>query len=155
MEHRDKIAWMIETQGWAIEPVPADPDAAPPRASYAYTIGVQGSFGFPEIVVFGMTPVAARGLLGEVVGLLRDAVVPPVGDLFVGLFDNDLRSALLAVPIAEHGHLFGSAAAWYGGEPFEVVQLVWPDRNGWMPWESGFEPRMRYAQPLLGTFDEA
>jgi hypothetical protein len=29
------------------------------------------------------------------------------------------------------------------------VQLVYPDRNGFLPGEPGFEHRLRYAQPLL------
>lgn len=153
MEHRDKIAWMIETRGWAIEPVAADPDAAPPRGAFAYTIGLESTFGFPEVVVFGLTPVAASGLLGEVVDLLRSGTQLPVGALFVGLLDNDLRCALLPVDVTEHLELFETASAWHRRTTFGVVQLVWPDRNGWMPWESGFDARMRFAQPVIGTFD--
>jgi hypothetical protein len=152
MEHRDKIAWMIETNGWAIEPVLPDPSTTPPTAGYAYTIGLATTFGFADVVVFGLTPVASRGLLGEVVGLLRGGVVPPVGALFVGLLDNDLRSALLPVPPENWGQLFGTAHNWYGTDELEIVQLVWPDRNGWLPWESGFDHKLVYAQPVIGTF---
>ena len=62
----EKIEWMIETDGFAVEPVPPGPDSDPPRAGYAYTIGFPAHVGFPEVAVFGLTPVAARGLLGLV-----------------------------------------------------------------------------------------
>jgi hypothetical protein len=33
-----------------------------------------------------------------------------------------------------------------------MVQLVYPDRNGFMPYETGYEQRMRLAQPVVGEF---
>jgi hypothetical protein len=33
----------------------------------------------------------------------------------------------------------------------ELVQLLWPDRNGFLPTESGFDRRVAPAQPVLGT----
>src|SRR5580765_6842528 len=62
MEHDDKIAWMVEMKGWAIEPVPPRPEADPPMPGYAYTIGLESTYDFPEVVLFGLTPVAASGL---------------------------------------------------------------------------------------------
>ena len=47
-----------------------------------------------------------------------------------------------------------AAAAFYGAVPFRVVQLAWPDRRGWMPWEVGFEQRLMLAQPVIGSLDE-
>jgi uncharacterized metal-binding protein len=31
-----------------------------------------------------------------------------------------------------------------------VVQLLWPDRQGWLPYEDGFDHRVRSAQPMIG-----
>ena len=31
-----------------------------------------------------------------------------------------------------------------------LVQLLWPDRNGFLPYEIGFDQRMRFAQPVIG-----
>ena len=103
MEHREKIAWMVEQHGWAFEPVPAHPELDPPIPGYGYSVGFEAAFAFPEIVVFGLTPVATRGLLGLVVDLLRGGTEIPIGALFTGLFDNELRAALLAVDREECG----------------------------------------------------
>ena len=89
--HQEKIDWMVETTGWAIEPVPAQTDTDPPVPGYAYTISFPETFGFPEVLVFGLTPVAARGLLGLVADCLRGGTEIPVGVEVVGLLDNDLR----------------------------------------------------------------
>jgi hypothetical protein len=32
-----------------------------------------------------------------------------------------------------------------------MVQLLWPDRNGFLPTEAGFDQRVRGAQPVIGS----
>jgi hypothetical protein len=150
--HAEKIEWMIETDGWALEPVTPRSDTDPPIPAYAYTIGLPALLGFPEVAVFGMTPVAARGLVGLVVDAVRGGTEIPFGVELVGLLDNELRCAFARVDTVEFGSFFGTAAAWYRGEPFEMVQLLYPDRGGFMPYEDGYERRLRLAQPVLGSF---
>ena len=60
IDHAEKIEWMIETNGWALEPVLARPEDDPPVPSYAYSIGVPAAVGFAEIAVFGLAPAAAN-----------------------------------------------------------------------------------------------
>lgn len=148
--HADKIEWMIETAGWALEPVAADLESDPPRPGYAYSIGVPETFGFPEIAVFGLTPVAVKGLVDLVLDQVRGGVEIPIGVPLVGLLDNDLRCLFAPVDMREHGDLFDTARRWHGGAAFELVQLLWPDRSGWLPFEPGFDPSMSRAQPVIG-----
>ena len=150
MELRDKLAWMIETTGWLLEPVAPELGTDPPFPGYGYTIGFEQTFGFPEVVIVGLKPVAAKGLAGLVADLLASGTDIPVGQEFRGLYDGEQRAALLPVDVASTASLFGSAAAWYGPEPFRVVQLVWPDRTGWLSWEPGFDPATAAVQVLLG-----
>jgi hypothetical protein len=151
--HAEKIDWMIETEGWALEPVAPDSSTEPPTPSYAYTIGLPALLGFPEIAVFGLTPVAARGLVGLVVDALRGGTEIPFGVELVGLLDNDLRCLFAPVDTASNEDYFATGAAWYRGADFDVVQLLYPDRNGFMPYEPGFDQRLRFAQPVLGITD--
>ena len=44
--HAEKIEWMIETNGWALEPIAADPTTAPPTAACPYSIGLGAAVGF-------------------------------------------------------------------------------------------------------------
>jgi hypothetical protein len=149
--HAEKIEWMIEQTGWALEPVAADVDHDPPTPGYAYSIGLPTAVEFPDIVVFGLTPVAAKGLIGLVVDARRGGTDIPIGVELVGLLDNELRCRFAPVDLAVWGPYFATAAAWYRGTDFEVVQLIYPDRNGFMPYETGFEQRMAFAQPVIGT----
>lgn len=155
MEHRDKLLWMIEANGWTLAPVAAQPEASPPRPGYCYTIGVEDRFGFPEVVVFGLTPVAAGGLIGLVVDLVASGTEVPVGPQLVGLLDGEQRCALLPVDVDAHHELFDDAIAILGHQSFRVVQLAWPDRAGWLPWEPGFDATLRVAQPVIGSLAEA
>ena len=62
------------------------------------------------MVVFGLTPVAARGLIGLVAELLVGGTEIPVGAEVVGLLDNDLRARFAPVDLAQWGALFEVAA---------------------------------------------
>ncbi len=149
--HAEKIEWMIETDGWALEPVPPSSDTEPPTPAYAYTIGVPDLVGFPDIAVFGLTPAAANGLIGLVVDALRGGTEIPLGVELIGLLDNELRCLFAPIDLEQHGPAFETAAAWYRGERHDMVQMLYPDRNGFMPYETGFEQRLRLAQPVIGT----
>ena len=149
--HAEKIEWMIETNGWALEPVLPRTDTDPPVPGYAYTIGFPAAFGFPEVLLFGLTPVASNGLIGLVADMLRGGTDIPVGVELVGLFDNDLRCLFAPVDLEEWGAFTATATAWYRGADYQVVQLLWPDRNGFLPTEAGFDQRVRPAQPVIGA----
>lgn len=148
MDHADKIAWVIETKGWCAEPVALTED--PPTPGYTYTIGFETRFGHPEVVIFGLQPVAANGLL-EMIAMHIDAggVIPD--GMFVGLLDNELPAAMLPVDVAENAHLFPGATTFHGHENYRVCQFVWPDRDGKLPWDEGYDIRLRIAQPVLGN----
>jgi hypothetical protein len=148
--HAEKIEWMIETNGWALEPVAADPLADPPTPAYAYSIGLPAAVGFADVAVFGLTPVAANGLVALVADACRGGTEIPLGQELLGLLDNELRCAFAPIDVLAHRELFETAMAWYRGDPQPMVQLLYPDRNGFMPYEVGFDQRLRMAQPVVG-----
>jgi hypothetical protein len=103
------------------------------------------------VAVFGLTPVAARGLVGLVVDACRGGTEIPLGVELVGLLDNELRCVFAPVDLDRWGALFTTAERWYRGEHFELVQLVFPDRNGFLPYEPGYDQRLRFAHPVIGA----
>jgi Domain of unknown function (DUF4262) len=155
MSPLEKIDWMVETDGFAVEPVLPDATTDPPQPAYAYTIGFPAHVAFPEVVVFGLTPVAARGLLGLVADARRGGTEIPLDVELVGLLDNELRCRFSLVDLDVWGEWFGTAAAWYRGAPFDLVQLIYPDRNGFLPYEAGYEQRMRLAQPVIASVEKS
>jgi len=149
--HAEKIEWMIETTGWALEPVAADVESEPPTPGYAYSIGLPAAVDFPDVAVFGLTPVAASGLVTLVADAARGGTDIPLGVEVIGLLDNELRCVFAPIDIDRWGPYFTTAISWYRGTTFDMVQLLYPDRNGFMPYETGYEQRMALAQPVIGT----
>jgi hypothetical protein len=147
----DKIEWMIESTGWALEAVAARPDVVPPNPAYAYSIGLPAAVDFPEVAVFGLTPVAAKGLVTLVADARRGGTEIPLGVELVGLLENELRCIFAPIDLDTWGPLFDTATSWYRGATFEMVQMLFPDRNGWMPYESGYDERLQIAHPVIGT----
>ena len=137
--HAEKIEWMIETAGWALER----------GERLCYTIGLHERFGFPEIAIGGLTPVAAKGLVDLVVEQLDGGVAIPLDVPLVGLLDNELRCVFSTVDLEQHRGEFATGLAWTKGRVFPVVQLVWPDRAGLLPHESGCDARTVAVQPLI------
>lgn len=155
MSHRDKVEFMLEREGWAIDAEPARNDLDPPFPRYAYTIGLEDHLGFPELCVVGLSPVACRGLFDLVVDALTGGTDLPLGAPFVGLLDGDQPCALLPVDASSVATLFPSLTehhvlAGHAADAFSMVQLAWPDGNGNLPWEPGFAPELVAVQLLLG-----
>lgn len=150
--HDEKISWMVETNGWAIESVPpgslTTSDGAP-LPTYSYTVNFPARFGMPEIVILGLTPVACRGLFDLVADVCGSGQAIEIGAEIVGLFDGEQRAKFVAVDMAAWSPLFASAVSWHKGSSFGVVQMLWPDRNGFLPGEAGFDQRLRFTQPVL------
>ena len=155
MSHRDKVEFMLEREGWALEAVPARTDTDPPLPRYAYTIGFDDRFGFPELCLFGLAPVACRGLFGLVADALAGGTDLPVGPPFIGLLDGGQPCAFLPVDTALSVGLFPALAEHetLAGRPpdgFRMAQLAWPDPRGVLPWEPGFAADLIPVQLLLG-----
>lgn len=155
MSDRDKIEFMLEQEGWAMDAVRARPELDPPMPTYSYTVGFEDRFGFPEVCIFGLKPVACRGLFGLIADALAGGTDLPLDAAFIGLLDGGQPSAFLTVDaaaavgmvpnLAEHRTLAGHPA-----DSFRLVQFAWPDRAGHLPWEDAFDPAMAPVQLLLG-----
>jgi len=140
----EPLAGHIARRGWAVVSVPEEGR----RPAYAFTVGLWHSFAHAEASVFGrderemvrwLDTVAAEVEAGRVLHPDRqgDDVLDPV-EVFP-------RPALASW----HRHLFASALAFYRGQPVPMLQLVWPDERGVLPWEPGCADGCRRSQPWL------
>lgn len=155
MSHRDKVVFMLEREGWALDAVPTRTDLDPPFPRYAYTIGFEDRFAFPEVCIVGLSPVACRGLFDLVADALAGGTDLPIGPPFVGLLDDEQPCALLPVDPAATADLFPSLTehqqlAGRAPDSFRMVQLTWPDGAGVLPGEPGFAADLAAIQLLFG-----
>ena len=108
--------------------------------------------GFPEVAVFGLTPVG--GQRAARARRRRAAAAAPRSRSVSSWSACSTTTCAARSPRSTSTRAAGRsstrAIAWYRGEPFELVQLLYPDRNGFMPYEAGYDQRMRFAQPVLG-----
>lgn len=117
--------------------------------AFSYTIGLWHNFEQPEVLVFGLPDEVAHELLNAIADAADD------GRKFL---DQHRHEGLLvgyavrfvAVPAHAYARHLGLARWAYEGDDFPCVQLVWPDKQGRWPWESGVRDGFRESQPVLG-----
>lgn len=124
--------------GWAIQYVE---DA---RKPFAYTIGLTQR-GLPELLVTGMSPRGAAGLLntGAELAVLDGAPTPGRQITFA-------TGRLVEVVEVDHPDAHLCAAIGLFGPKVRAVQLVWADRRGRWPWAPDFNDGGA-VQPVLGV----
>ena len=109
--------------------------------SMSYTVGLSDS-GLPEILVFGLPPAAAHVILNDAAKLLKEDKLPldtPIPEL------ASLPFVCKQVP-AERGVGYVNVAITRAGKPVNLIQLVWPDKDGHFPWQEKFDTKLRQLQ---------
>ena len=127
------------------------------RPAYAFTVGLWHSFGSAESSVFGLDEAEMTGWLDMVGSEVMAGRVLHPGSGAPGTPDDQPDEGFLG-PLSAyprpalaswHRHLFGPALAFYRGQPVPMLQLVWPDDRGLLPWEPGCAAHCLEAQPRL------
>lgn len=160
----NKLLDQIEAQGWAWQIVLADPgdDEYEPFPRYCYTVGLVDK-GLPDLIVVGLDVNIAMAAGDELITrAMANAIVaqsvPTVAgfkpfDLNKDLLDvfKGTRAMLVDVPPAEAAKrsFFAHDYAAAKDKAPHLIQLVWPDRNGRLPFEEGADPRFVETQPVL------
>lgn len=114
-------------------------------AGFSYSTGFWITRQLPEVIVFSLKHDVAHAILWEVFRYQPDL---PIGRRIDDIFRN-CQCYLLPVAVRHYPNYVGWNRWFYGNDEFPCLQLVWPDRNGHMPWEDACEPAIRLAQPDL------
>jgi hypothetical protein len=117
---------------------------------YAFSIGLYVNYDHPELVIFGLSSDASKSIINDI----RDRA--KAGQKFA---DGDICDDVLVganvsfarVPLQAYDTYLGTAIWFYSKSPrpFPCLQIVWPDREGRFPWDTGFDAEMRRFQPVL------
>jgi hypothetical protein len=114
---------------------------------FSYTVGLSDK-GLPEIICFGLDPMTSTIILNEAVKHLRAGAIKLDKPCPFCDFSNDFAAVFKKIP-AELGVDYITIANQRAGHPVNLIQLVWPDRNGRFPWEKKFDRKIVGAQTLL------
>lgn len=131
---------MIDVQGWAVRNV-SDSD---PAKCLSYTVGLT-AHGHPEVVMTGLPPevgTAFLNIIGEIV--VREGGRFTSGEATTQLADGP---AMPVIEVSDRSDLT-AVDAIYGDVP--VLQVVWTDSHGHVPWEPGYA-NPPGSQRLLGS----
>ena len=108
--------------------------------------------GIPDLIVVGLNPRVAIDAGDELItrALQADAAPWSINTVLLDVFKGN-RAVLVDVPLehATNRSLFALDFAEAVSKPLQVVQLVWPDHNGRLPFEDGADPAFIEVQPVL------
>ena len=112
---------------------------------FLYTTGLTGG-DHPELVVAGLPPETAHGLVGAAFGVIRSGIPLAPGRDYEGIaagfpvrFREVDQDACL--------HPLSVTTRFYGRR-VPALQLLWPDPEGRFPGEPGCDPRMAASQDI-------
>jgi hypothetical protein len=116
--------------------------------SFAYTIGLFKTYGYPELICFGLNLDLLHSVLWSGKKLLDKQ---PNLDQSIGYpdFIGDYDVRFLTVDKDSYKDYFGYGYWFNGHWDLPARQIVWPDKQGIFPWEEGFNPDWKFKQPLL------
>lgn len=160
----DNLLDQIEVKGWAWVAIGPDDGAVSNEQfpSYCYTVGLVDK-GVPDLIIIGLDPRTAFTVGDQ---LIRQALAevdaeharPATPGFTAFKLNTDLlevfrgtRAMLVDVPTEQAAKrtLFALDYANVADKPLQVIQLLWPDRQGRFPFEPGVAPSFAEAQPVL------
>jgi hypothetical protein len=142
---------IVANSGWLVQGVLGDPQATPPLPTWAYTIGLLMGFGRPEIIAVGLPTNVAAALLND----LGERISHGGAQFSDGQVVDDVAN----FPVVFRRVHPSRFAFWLGRglqytlehdhSSYAALQMVWPDPQGFFPWEPGFDEQFRVMQPPL------
>ena len=123
----------------------------PRTPEWAYTVGLQHSYGHPEVLIIGLENEHTQILLHNINNRIRNKglsfrhrtiwndVIDGYGCFFQQI-DPD-----------SYGEWFAANRWFYGGNDFEAVQMLWPSVSGVYPWQGEADSYLRWDQPVLAA----
>lgn len=142
---RDLLA-NIAKSGWQSTRVVGDEG----ETVFAYTIGLFHSFGFPELIVFGMPAKTAHGIFDTAARAAASGNPIPL-NVPCDKFSDSYKCEFRRVPPYRYDEFVLSARWFYQHEDFPLYQVVWPSVEGYMPWHPKADLTFQESQPIIGV----
>lgn len=149
-----KIVDCVEKYGWFALSVSPATDSDDPDEWFTYTIGLQKTHGWPEIICFGLGSDVAYGILADAISECEAKSIRPSAGLELTETLSKGFARLIDNPDIPFNYL--GSANWYASyagmsSPPERLQLIWPDKNGYFPDDDRCNPEVRRMQTPVET----
>lgn len=155
-QHDARITETIRRTGWVIHYIGGDTCSVPgcscppgDEPPFAYTTGMFG-LGHPELLIVGVDPETAAGVLNTLGERIRDGeqLMPGIPVTF-----EEWPHTIVPEPVPNPGEILLRANDFYQRPPeysVPALQLTYDDTNGRFPWDEGYAAA--HLQPRPGTF---
>ena len=140
-ELSSRVVAEINRHGLSVIYVPSTNDQPP----WAYSVGLYKKFDSPEVIVFGLGLELSHYMVCEL-GRRAQSAPLEAGQVHERLIKDHV---CVLKPVQRNWYrYFVDVAVWYYSEvQFPLLQCIWPDRNGRVPWDPTY--RLYREQPLL------
>lgn len=126
-----KIAENIKKHGWQFQYVFDENESLP---SFAYSIGFEESFSHPEIMIFGLSKDVMHSLLSNLVTDIKSGIFFLPNEKVKGVLNGNFEVMFKKMKPEFLSEYAGTARDYYQ-KPFEVLVMLWPDKNNVLPFE--------------------
>jgi hypothetical protein len=141
-EHLRRLREIINQHGWALQEVaPVHEQDLP----FTYTAGLAAA-GLPELIIVGLPSTVAAGYLNHFAKLALTTELTAGERHTIQLGRTAFTWQIGGVSAASSAEYLRVAHVVHG-ESVRALQLVWPDANGLLPGDAGYQPSA--GQPLL------
>lgn len=123
----------VREHGWFRTSVLGDSEGR----GFSYTTGFWSSANHPELIIFSTKHEIAHEIFWNMFREARDGVQLPFGKRTDAVFAN-LPAYVFPVAQRHYASFLGWSRWFFDGNEFPCLQIVWSDRAGVFPWESGF-----------------
>jgi len=142
--HEQKVIDIVDRVGWMVMQVSPNQGDEDPRW-FAYTIGLPVTFGWPELICFGLDVDVMTAVLNNAVQELKTK--EPVAGLLLTEVAEGYLARLEVFPKKYFREHLGWAmwfADYRGLKPqqFSCLQCMWPDKLGRFPSDAGCDPEV-------------
>ncbi|MBB6048811.1 hypothetical protein HNQ39_000573 [Armatimonas rosea] len=139
-----EILEKIASFGCSVVHIPAEDDLPP----FSFSVGITKTVAAPELIVIGLRQELAHVLINDYYEHLRGGETFRAGERYAGFLEGfDVVMARVAESFYEE--YLGYNLGFYEGANFEVLQLIYPNTQGFWPWEAEADAWFRARQPLL------
>ena len=145
----------VEEYGWMVIAVSPRAGSDDPEEWFAYTVGLSITFGWPELICFGLEAPVVKTILNNAVEECRGRSLQP----HTGMVLHDVAEGW-TVRLAETGDWhrnYTGWAQWFAlqagalREHIDCLRLIWPDKEGVFPDDPACNAVVRALQTPMET----
>jgi len=147
-EHDRKLLSDVKTVGWHVLKILGD-ETFP---EYCFSVGLYYTFGHPEILVMGLPLSTGHQFINLAAGHIASGRAFQPRERTDELAEG-FACSFIPVLVDHYEQYLGYAIWFYRKlkQPFPALQLVWPDKQGRLPWDVGYDKQFYKLQRLLDS----